>query len=124
LASGSTAGCALRVLPDEPGWEDDLALAHGVGFTDIVKRPTARASEIRPKEFEYGRPLLEDKLDAARPRLLVFSFKRTAEVLFGKRGDVVGLEFGDQVRLAVFGMPGARPRQMRGGLQQPSRASV
>jgi double-stranded uracil-DNA glycosylase len=71
------------ILPDEPGWEDDLAFANGVGFTDIVKRPTARASEIRPEEFEYGRPLLEDKLDAAGPRLLVFSFKRTAEVLFG-----------------------------------------
>src|SRR5207237_1110520 len=46
------------LLPNEPGWEDDLAFANGVGFTDIVKRPTARANEIRPEEFAYGKPLL------------------------------------------------------------------
>jgi TDG/mug DNA glycosylase family protein len=75
---------AAGQLAHEPGWEDDLAFAHGVGFTDIVKRPTSKASEIRPDEFAYGKPLLEAKLEAARPQLLIFSFKRTAEILFGK----------------------------------------
>jgi double-stranded uracil-DNA glycosylase len=63
------------LLPDEPGWEDDLAFAQGLGFTDIVKRPTGKASEIGAEEFAYGKPLLEAKLEAARPPLLLFSFK-------------------------------------------------
>jgi TDG/mug DNA glycosylase family protein len=73
----------VGLLPSETGWEDDLAFANGVGFTDIVKRPTASASEVRAEEFAYGKALLIEKLDAARPKLVIFSFKRTAEVLFG-----------------------------------------
>lgn len=93
------------LLPDEPGWEDDLAFANGVGFTDIVKRPTARASEIRSEEFAYGKPLLERKIEKAQPRLLIFSFKKTAEVLLGKfpGNGFIGRQLADA---DVFVMPG------------------
>jgi hypothetical protein len=30
----------------EDGYEDDAAFASGIGFTDVVKRPTARADEV------------------------------------------------------------------------------
>jgi TDG/mug DNA glycosylase family protein len=93
------------LLPDESGWEDDLAFAHGLGFTDIVKRPTAKAAEIRAEEFAYGKPRLEVKLEAARPDLLIFSFKQTAEILFGKfaGNGFVGRRFAEA---DAFVMPG------------------
>ena len=110
------------LLPDEPGWEDDLAFANGVGFTDIVKRPTARASEIRPDEFAYGRPLLERKVEAALPQLLIFSFKRTAEVLLGKfpANGFVGKRLADA---DVFVMPGpyAKADEVRARLEELGR---
>ena len=84
-------------MPRAPGWEDDLAFENGVGFTDIVKRPTQEASEVRPDEFEHRRELLRTKIEAARPQLAIFTFKKTAEALFGPlsgHGLVPGLEFG------------------------------
>ena len=46
-------------LPRESGWEDDLGFENGIGFTDIVKRPTRSATEVRPSDFVHGRELLE-----------------------------------------------------------------
>lgn len=98
------------LLPNDPGWEDDLAYTHGIGFTDIVKRPTGKATEIRPDEFAHGKPLLEMKLDAAHPELLIFSFKKTAEVLLGKFAGAgfVGRDFAGA---AIFVMPGPYARR-------------
>ncbi len=101
----------LRQAPVLPsgamrGQEDDAAFASGVGFTDIVKRPTARADAIDHEEFVYGKALLVGKLEAIRPPLVIFPFKKTATVLFGQfegngfigRSPVEGVE--------AFVMPG------------------
>ena len=93
------------LLPDRTGWEDDLAFAKGLGFTDIVKRPTAKASEIRAAEFAHGKPRLERKLEEARPALLIFSFKKAAEVLLGKFSGNGFLDLA-VARVQVFVMPG------------------
>lgn len=95
-----------HVLPRAPGWEDDLAFENGIGFTDIVKRPTQKASEVRRDEFEHGREVLRTKIDATRPRLIILTFKKTAEVLFGPlagNGLMPGLELGGA---PIFVMPG------------------
>lgn len=92
--------------PGRGGWQDDEALEAGVGFTDIVKRPTEKASHIRPEEYEYGRGLLEEKLEQYRPRLAIFTFKETAKKLFG---GFAGNGFVADLSLAhsdVFVMPG------------------
>jgi TDG/mug DNA glycosylase family protein len=60
------------------GYEDDVAFDSGIGFTDIVKRPTASAKELRAVEYEHGREVLEAKLERFRPELVIFTFKRTA----------------------------------------------
>jgi TDG/mug DNA glycosylase family protein len=53
--------------------DDDRALpASGLGFTDIVKRPTAAASELRAADFVTGAPLLLAKLGAYGPRIACF----------------------------------------------------
>lgn len=69
-------------LPDGDGFEDDRAFAAGIGFTDVVKRPTAGADEVAA-ELEDGRHALEDKLATLDVPLVVFVFKAAAETLLG-----------------------------------------
>ncbi len=53
--------------------EHDRALpAYGFGFTDLVKRPTARAAEIGPVEFASGVAILKSKLEHYQPRIACF----------------------------------------------------
>lgn len=94
------------VLGNVPGFEDDLAFAAGVGFTDIIKRPTATAADLSAAEFAHGKQVLLEKLARFRPALAIFTFKKTAEVLFGP---VRGNGFVPGIRLEgieVFVMPG------------------
>jgi TDG/mug DNA glycosylase family protein len=94
------------VPPGRGGWQDDEAFAVDVGFTDIVKRPTERATEVRPEEYEHGQGLLEAKLERYRPAVAIFTFKATAKKLFGNfygNGFVPGLHLAHS---AVYVMPG------------------
>lgn len=76
----STAG----LLPPGPGFEDDRAYAAGLGFTDVVQRPTARETGLRPRELAHGRSLLEARLvEHAIPKV-VFTYKTAARTLLGK----------------------------------------
>jgi TDG/mug DNA glycosylase family protein len=102
------------LLPDGAGFEDDRAFAAGIGFTDVVKRPTPSKEGLRPGELEHGGPILEAKLIKLHVRLAIFAFKSAAEALLGtlppgSYGLVPGRGLG-QAR--VFVMPGptaARP---------------
>ena len=98
---------AAGVMPrNQAGYEDDVAFAAGIGFTDIVKRPTARATDVSPEEFDHGRYALVKKLEQFAPKVVIFTFKKTANVLFGDltgNGFVPGLEL---VESDVFVMPG------------------
>jgi double-stranded uracil-DNA glycosylase len=92
--------------PGRGGWQDDEAFQDGLGFTDIVKRPTASAKEVRSAEFEHGRQILLAKIAAHEPKLVIFTFKKTAEALFGP---IAGNGFIDSLSIGtseVFVMPG------------------
>lgn len=95
------------VIPEAAdGYEDDAAFAVGVGFTDLVKRPTPSDKDVTDEEREQGRPLLERKLRDADPELVIFAFKSAARTLFGGfegNGFVPGLELAER---DVFVMPG------------------
>lgn len=87
------------------GFEDDTAFASAIGFTDVVKRPTRTAAAVSPVDFEHGQNALEAKLEAHRPELVIFTFKKAAESLFGP---FAGNGFVPGLRLAhseVFVMP-------------------
>jgi TDG/mug DNA glycosylase family protein len=90
-----------------PGeWHDDAACLSGIGFTDIVKRPTRSSSEVTAGEFAFGREELQRKLRSAGAPLVIFSFKETAKRLFGRfagNGEIPGLTIGTS---KVFVMPG------------------
>ncbi|HVC63482.1 MAG TPA: mismatch-specific DNA-glycosylase [Acetobacteraceae bacterium] len=51
---------------------DRLLPTHGIGFTDVVKRPTAKAAELGSAEFAAGAAALVAKLERYRPRVACF----------------------------------------------------
>jgi TDG/mug DNA glycosylase family protein len=97
---------------DAPGYEDDVLFSAGVGFTDLVKRATARAGELRPDELAHGRARLLTKLEEVDAPLVIFTYKKTAEVLFGRFRGVGLLPGQDLLAGDAFVMPGPyAPRQ-------------
>ena len=68
---GATVRRALGVERLEPR-HDRLLPAHGIGFTDVVKRPTPKASELTRNEFAVGAKLLLAKLERYQPRVACF----------------------------------------------------
>jgi double-stranded uracil-DNA glycosylase len=95
------------------GYEDDALYARGVGFTDLIKRPTARASGLRGEEFGYGRAILLEKLSEVQPRLVIFTYKRVAQVLFGRVDRPGPIRRRDVLSPDGFLMPGRYERRDR-----------
>jgi double-stranded uracil-DNA glycosylase len=98
------------LLPRGEGFEDDRAFEVGIGFTDIVKRPTPNKSGVRPEELDHGRQLLEAKLAAFAIPRIVFAFKYAATPLLGSfegHGPRPGRPL---VAAEVFVMPGLMER--------------
>jgi double-stranded uracil-DNA glycosylase len=62
---------ALGVNRLEPV-HDTILIDHGIGFTDVVKRPTARADELSPEEYTAGARDLIAKLETFQPRIACF----------------------------------------------------
>lgn len=53
--------------------EHDTALPlHGIGFTDVVKRPTPNVSTLDRREFAAGAAALALKLEQVQPRVACF----------------------------------------------------
>jgi TDG/mug DNA glycosylase family protein len=101
------------LAPTWDGFEDDAAFASGVGFTDVVKRPTSRATGVTRDELRHGAAMLDRKLRAQRTPLVIFTYKVGAEQLFGRfagHGFVAGLELAGST---VFVMPGPMERTDR-----------
>jgi TDG/mug DNA glycosylase family protein len=51
---------------------DRALLDHGIGFTDVVKRATPKASDVAPKEFAAGVRRLVATLEQYAPRVACF----------------------------------------------------
>lgn len=51
---------------------DDEALDQGIGFTDVVKRPSSGASDLRAADFREWAPVLRDKLTKYAPVVVCF----------------------------------------------------
>jgi len=52
--------------------EDDILLSMGIGFTNIVSRPTKSADEITADEYRIGRQILRNKITTYRPKIAFF----------------------------------------------------
>ncbi|MEU2870132.1 G/U mismatch-specific DNA glycosylase [Streptomyces olivoreticuli] len=53
----------------EPSEQDEL-LSYGLGITNVVARPSARADELSDEEFREGGRILTEKVARLRPRRL------------------------------------------------------
>lgn len=88
------------------GSEDDAAVAAGFGFTEGVKRPTARADSLTPAEVRYGAGRLREKLAVVRPPVVVCVFRAAAVALTGVKVPAGWWDGGTVVGAALFAMPG------------------
>ena len=66
-----------RLLPPAFGRDcdpsDDVSLLdHGIGFTDVVKRPTPQGSGLRAADYRRWAPVLREKLLQFSPMLVCF----------------------------------------------------
>ena len=64
--------------------EDYRLPAYGYGLTDIIKRASRGARELRSEEFRQGRIILEQKLLRCRPRIVCFNGKTALVGFFGE----------------------------------------
>ena len=51
---------------------DHRILKQGMGFTDVVKRPSPGASDLRASDFRRWAPVLKEKLERFKPLLICF----------------------------------------------------
>jgi double-stranded uracil-DNA glycosylase len=52
-----------------------LLVDEHIGFTDVVKRPTAGASDLRVQDYRRWAPVLREKIERVRPRTVWFQGK-------------------------------------------------
>ena len=61
------------LVGEELGPERDTELPkYGIGFTDVVKRPTPQASGLRAADYRYWAPALQVKLKLYQPLIACF----------------------------------------------------
>ncbi len=72
--------------------EDECLLELGIGFTNLVARPTRRADELEPAEIRAGAAGLADKLARLKPRAVAYTgsgvyrwFRRVKDVPWGRQ---------------------------------------
>jgi MFS family permease/G:T/U-mismatch repair DNA glycosylase len=73
------AGLAPPDFVPEPAGFRRLLERERIGFTDVVKRPTASASELRAADFREWAPVLDGHLRRYRPRIAWFNGKGVFE---------------------------------------------
>src|SRR5882762_2968111 len=61
------------LVPHAVGPEQDVEmLTWGIGFTDVVKRPTHSSGDLRQDEFDAGAKVLLRKIETNAPRVACF----------------------------------------------------
>lgn len=65
--------------------EDYKLLQYGIGFTNMVERPTKGSADLTRKEIKEGSRLLLDKIRKFQPKIAVFNGKLIFEVFSGKK---------------------------------------
>jgi TDG/mug DNA glycosylase family protein len=81
------SGFTPRLL--KPSEQDEL-LSYGLGITNVVARPTARAEDLTPEEYREGGRLLALKVARLRPRWLAVVGVTAYRAAFGDRKAQVG----------------------------------
>lgn len=75
----------LMELNDGERHFERAALEAGVGFADLVRRPTPRAADLSDNEIQHGRKLFETKMAAREVPLVIAIYAPPVEALLGKK---------------------------------------
>lgn len=97
---------AHELFPPSPSlYFEETALQAGVGFTDLVKRPTARAAGVGRSELAHGRQHLTNLLANLEVPLVVCVFKAAAEALLDAKTTPGSQDLRTAWGARVFRMP-------------------
>lgn len=73
-------------------FEDEKLLEKGIGFTNIVHRPTKAADEITKKEYHTGSDELKRKISSYKPKIACFVGKGVYLAYSGKKKAPWGMQ--------------------------------
>lgn len=85
-------------MPASDAQADDLAVARGIGFTDLVPRPTKSEKDLHREEILQGAERLQADITAHQPRLILAVFQPPVHALLGRK----------------YGQPGEQPARFAG----------
>ncbi|NKX51731.1 hypothetical protein HER39_14395, partial [Arthrobacter deserti] len=80
------AKAGLFDAPSGNRFFEEPALASGVGFADLVKRPACRSDPVRPPEQRHGREAVLASLRARKVPLIICVFKAPVKPLLDREG--------------------------------------
>lgn len=97
-----------------------VALEAGVGFTDVIKRPTRGENDVTPNEIDFGRESLVLALQEHQVPLVICVFRHPVAALLGTSGRPGFQAQTTQWGARLFRMPGPFARAEE--VIQPMRA--
>lgn len=108
---------ASRLVPVElepgPAALRRLSVEFGIGFTDIVKRPTPMEKNLSATDLRVGAEILHEKLLRVKPKILWFNGKtphdRLMRLLKRDKADGWGEQAGDWEGMKLFVAPNPSP---------------
>lgn len=98
--------------------DDSLLQEHGIGFTDVVKRPTPQGNALKAADYRRWAPDLRDRLLEHRPKLICFHGQMAykAYLQYGE-SEKASPQLGMQPRLigasSVYVVPNPSPANAR-----------
>ncbi|MCB2412879.1 hypothetical protein LGT39_08475 [Demequina sp. TTPB684] len=99
------AGGLLPTPPDGRTFEG-VGASVGIGFTDIVKRPTVGEKDLTRAELEYGMSILGAKLAERDVPVVICVYRQPVRALLGDEGVPGWQEARTAWGARVFRMPG------------------
>ncbi|MFI4986407.1 MAG: mismatch-specific DNA-glycosylase [Alphaproteobacteria bacterium] len=93
---------------------DGTLLAHGFGFTDLVKRPTGRADELATSELIAGTAILAAKIKRYRPKVAcvhgMMAYRQIRAAIMSDKSTLsLGLQPACIARTPLFVVPNPSP---------------
>ncbi len=93
--------------------EDDASLLkQGIGFTDLVKRPTRGIDELSRDEYKAGAEALRRKLMRFQPKIACFVGLTGYKICFNPHA-IIGLQAEQLGQTGLFVIPSTSPRNAR-----------
>ncbi len=102
--------------------EDDASLLkQGIGFTDLVKRPTRGIDELSRDEYKAGAETLRRKLMRFQPKIACFVGLTGYKICFNPHA-IIGLQAEQLGQTGLFVIPSTSPRNARYSLGDITRS--